>query len=151
MNLRICTKDGFRSAKWMPAPGWKPSGRNLWLKISYLSRSLGITFFSADGESKTAFWGMTLCKQKYLQTSTVNKRYYGNKTKIHKLTLIWCASLTAEKLANILEIFCSSGVNGTLSSDLNPIVEPNSQKSPAVVAEVVYQTSTFQLCVWLLD
>ena len=87
------------------------------MKMGYFSKSLGIIFFSAAGESTTAFLGVTFCKQKYLKKSMVNEWYYEKKTKNHQMNFnLMCVpniSETREYFKSIFEVrVLSVVVNG---------------------------------------
>ena len=70
---------------------------------------LGIDKFSAAGESTTVFLGWpsaskNISKSPWLRNGTMKR-----KRKFIKWALIWCASITAEKLVNIFKTFLKFG------------------------------------------
>ena len=79
--------------------------------MGYFSRSLGVNIFQRDRGVHDCILGVTFCEQKYLKKSMINEWYYERKRKFIKWALIWCSSLTSEKLVNIKKKTCwSSGI-----------------------------------------
>ena len=72
--------------------------------MGYFSRSLGVNIFQRDRGVHDCILGVTFCEQKYLKKSMINEWYYERKRKFIKWALIWCSSLTSEKLVNIFKI-----------------------------------------------
>ena len=89
-----------------------------WLKVIWKKsvtenglffEKLGIDKFSAAGESTTVFVGWpsaskNISKSPWLRNGTMKR-----KRKFIKWALIWCASITAEKLVNIFKTFLKFG------------------------------------------